>query len=72
VQGLRGTMPVAWVMGVARENDALAHGWFVDAVRAAQAGDRARASASLAHCARATADLDFPYLEAKAMAARIR
>ena len=71
VQGLRGTMPVESVMSVARENDALAHGWFVAAVRAAQAGDRQRASESLAHCARASSDLDFPYLEAKAMAARL-
>ena len=65
-------MPVDGVMAVARENDAPAHAWFVAAVRAAQAGDRQRASESLAHCVRAASDLDFPYLEAKAMAARLR
>jgi tetratricopeptide (TPR) repeat protein len=67
VKGLRGTMPLDAVMGVARENDAMAHGWFVDAVLATQAGDRKRASESFGHCVRAAADLDFPYLEARAM-----
>ena len=60
-------MPVDAVMGVARENDAMAHGWFVAAVHATQAGDRKGASEAFGHCVRAATDLDFPYLEAKAM-----
>ncbi len=74
VEGLRGTMPVASVMEVAREADAMPHAWFVAAVRSAQGGDRRSAVQSLAKCARAAADLEFPYLEAKGMidAAKLR
>lgn len=71
VGGLRGSTSVNAVMAVARENNAMAHGWFVAAVRAAIAQDRARAAECLAHCARAASDLEFPYLEAKAMAANV-
>jgi tetratricopeptide (TPR) repeat protein len=70
IGGLRGTMPLEEVMTVTRENNVLAHGWFVTAVRAAAANNRTAAVAALGHCARAAADLDFPYLEAKALAAR--
>jgi hypothetical protein len=68
VQGLRGKMPFEDVMSVARESDATAHGWFVAAVRAANAGEKRRASDYFARSARAASDFDFPYLEAKAMA----
>ncbi|HEY8182955.1 MAG TPA: tetratricopeptide repeat protein [Thermoanaerobaculia bacterium] len=68
VDGLRGAMPVASVMDVAREGDAMPHAWFVAAVRSAQAGDRRGAAQNLAKCTRAASDLEFPYLEAKAMA----
>ena len=69
VDGLRGTIPVSSVMEVAREGDAMPHAWFVAAVRSAQAGDRRGAAQNLAKCTRAASDLEFPYLEAKAMAA---
>jgi tetratricopeptide (TPR) repeat protein len=68
VDGLRGTMPVASVMEIGREADAMPHAWFVAAVRSAQSGDRRAAAQSLAKCARAASDLEFPYLEAKGMA----
>jgi hypothetical protein len=71
IGGLRGSTSVASVMAVARENDAVAHGWFVAAVRAAVAKDYARAADCLAHCSKAASDLEFPYLEAKAMAAKV-
>jgi hypothetical protein len=72
VDGLRGTMPVASVMEVAREGDAMPHAWFVAAVRSAQAGDRRSAAQNLAKCTRAASDLEFPYLEAKAMASVVK
>jgi hypothetical protein len=72
VGGLRGAMALGAVMAEARESDAMAHGWFVAAARAAAAHDRARAKDCLAHAARAASDLEFPYLEARAAAARSR
>lgn len=71
VEGLRGTMPIDTVMAIARENDSMPHAWFVDAIRAAGSGDKKHASESLGKCMRAASDLDFPYLEGKAMAARL-
>jgi tetratricopeptide (TPR) repeat protein len=71
VGGLRGSKSADAVMAVARESNAIAHGWFVAAVRAAVAKDRVRAAECLAHCARAASDLEFPYLEAKAMAGSV-
>ncbi|PYQ46855.1 MAG: hypothetical protein DMF59_20470 [Acidobacteria bacterium] len=72
IGGLRGSLSVDAVMSVARETDAIAHGWFVAGVRAAQSGDRTRASQDFAKCARAASDLDFPYLEVKAFAAKMK
>ena len=72
VQGLSGNMPVEQVLETGRRIDTTTHAWFVAAIRAAQAGNRKEASESFAHCARAASDLEFPYLEAKAIAARMR
>ena len=72
VDGLRGAMPIASVMEVAREGDAMPHAWFVAAVRSAQSGDRRTAALDLEKCTRAASDLEFPYLEAKAMASVVK
>ncbi|HUJ13719.1 MAG TPA: tetratricopeptide repeat protein [Thermoanaerobaculia bacterium] len=72
IKGLRGSTPADSVLELMRVSDETAHGWFVEAVRAAQSGDRKRAAESLDHCARTASTLDFPYLEAKAMEARLR
>jgi tetratricopeptide (TPR) repeat protein len=71
IDGLRGTIPVDATMRAAQEADAVTHGWFVAGVRAWEAGDRDKARADLEKCARLAADLDFPYLEARAMAGRV-
>ncbi len=71
IGGLRGTVPIDAVISAARENGTVTHGWFVAAVRTAQSGDRRRAAQDLERCSRTTSDLEFPYLEAKAMAARM-
>ena len=71
VAGLRGTKTVDEVLAVGRESDVMSHGWFVAGVRAELAKDHARAAQCFARCARAASDLDFPYLEAKAMAAKV-
>jgi len=63
VQGLRGTISMDALMTVGRENDAMAHAWFVAAVR-----DPAHRAEYFTRCIQAASDLDFPYLEAKAMA----
>jgi len=72
IGSLQGTVPVDAVMSAARENGTVTHGWFVAAVRAAQSGDRQRAAQNFERCSRTTSDLEFPYLEARAMAARMR
>lgn len=71
IDGLRGTKSVDEVIATTRESDAIAHGWFVAAVRAAMTHDRVREKDSLTHCMRAASDLDFPYLETRAMAAKL-
>jgi len=72
VAGVRGTMAPEAVLNYTRDNDAAWHGWYVTAIRAAQSGDRRKASEAFEHCTRASSDLDFPYLESKAMAARLQ
>jgi len=71
VAGLRGTKTVDEVLAVGRETDVMSHGWFVAGVRAEMAKDHVRAAQCFARCARAASDLDFPYLEAKALAAKV-
>lgn len=71
-QGLKGTIPVETAFTIAREQNASEHGWFVRAVRAAVAKDRARAAESFRRTVLAASDLSFPYLEAKAMAALVQ
>lgn len=68
VEGLRGTMPVDAVLAATRESSTLSHGWFVAAVRAALAGDRAHQSEYFARSLRAASDFEFPYFEVKGLA----
>lgn len=68
IAGVRGTMPVAEVTAIMRENNAMQHAWFVAGVRAAVAKDRIRAAQCLGRAVRASSDLDFPYFEVKRMA----
>ena len=71
IAGLRGTRTVDEVIAVGRESDVMSHAWFVAGVRAELAKDHARAAQCFARCARAASDLDFPYLEARAMVAKV-
>jgi len=70
IAGLRGSQSVDSVMAAAREADATAHAWFVAGVRAAVAHDSLGKRALLAHCIRASSDLEFPYLEVRALLLR--
>jgi hypothetical protein len=67
IAGLRGSMPLASVMAIARDNDSLPHAWFVAAVRAGLAHDHAGAADALTHCMKTASGFDFPYLEAKSL-----
>ncbi|HYI10062.1 MAG TPA: tetratricopeptide repeat protein [Thermoanaerobaculia bacterium] len=68
VQGLQGKISPEEVMSMMREYDATEYGWFVTAVRAAVAKDRAAAARSFDRTIRASSTLGFPYLEAKSFA----
>ena len=69
VDGATGRASEADVLAEARTGSFMQHGWFVAALRA---GDKARAAEYLTRAQKAAADLEFPYLEVKAMAARLR
>lgn len=67
IAGAKGDAPIAQVLAAARENTSIEHAWFVAAMR-----DRAHAADYLTRASQAASDLELPYLEAKAMAARLR
>ena len=67
IAGLRGDISADEIVNFAKANDAAQHGWFVAAVRAHVAHDRAHEKERVAHLLQASADLDFPYGLAAAM-----
>ncbi len=67
IGGLRGSIAPAEVMRAGYRENALAHAWFVTAVRAATVHDKSGAMNALEQCRRSASDLEFPYVAAKSM-----
>ena len=67
IGGLRGSVTPAEVMLAGYRENALADAWFVAAVRAAVAHDKAGAMKAFDRCRRSASDLEFPYGAARSM-----
>jgi hypothetical protein len=67
IGGLRGSVSPAEVMRVGYRDNVLANAWFVTAVRAAMAHDKAGAATALDRCRRSAAGFAFPYVAAKSL-----